>query len=119
MNCFKHQQEAAIGSCKVCQKGLCAICATDLEHSLACKDNHESDAEALNDLIFNNIKSQKENSNIISKESIVNPLFYFVLGIIFIFYKELSFEMVTGSVFIIFSVIYYFIRNPKLGKSET
>jgi len=47
MNCFNHPSIPAIGMCKHCNKGLCADCASDLGHGLACRDKHEQEVEGI------------------------------------------------------------------------
>ena len=56
MRCFYHQDKDAVGSCESCGKGLCAECAADLGKGLACRGRCEADAEALIELIDNNIQ---------------------------------------------------------------
>ena len=43
MNCFTHTDQASIGSCKSCGKGICSSCVSDTKYGLACKDNCELD----------------------------------------------------------------------------
>jgi tetratricopeptide (TPR) repeat protein len=47
MHCFVHTDRDPVGICKSCYKGLCAECAADLHHSLACKGTHEEAVERL------------------------------------------------------------------------
>jgi len=51
MNCYRHQDSTAVGSCKACMKGLCDECAVDMENGLACKDVCESEVLALNQML--------------------------------------------------------------------
>jgi hypothetical protein len=55
MNCFYHREAVAIGTCKSCGKGLCFACAVELNKGLACKERCEKDAQAVIDLIENNV----------------------------------------------------------------
>ena len=59
MQCFNHSDRNAVGLCKVCSKGLCHDCVTDLGHGLACKDKHEAEAEGINMIITKNAKMYK------------------------------------------------------------
>lgn len=47
MKCYHHPGLEAVGICKFCSKGLCAGCAADLGHGLACKGEHEGEVTAL------------------------------------------------------------------------
>lgn len=58
MRCFYHPDVESIGTCKVCQKGLCLACAADLDHSIACKGKHEEQAQAIQALILRNARVQ-------------------------------------------------------------
>src|SRR5262245_36948140 len=40
MRCFNHNDRESVGTCKSCSKGLCAECAVDLGHGLACRGEH-------------------------------------------------------------------------------
>ena len=81
MRCFRHFESYAIGSCKVCNKGLCIDCAADLGHALACKGVHEEAAA-------NYKKLQNAQSRAIFSTPWLNYLFPSVLlflGMLFIF----------------------------------
>lgn len=62
MQCFSHPDRAAVGLCKACSKGLCAECAADLGHGLACKGTHEAAVEQLHNLVERNSRIAKVNS---------------------------------------------------------
>lgn len=55
MNCFYHPDRPAIGLCKHCQRGLCPDCAVLVDDSLACKDRHEKEVHALNQMAERNL----------------------------------------------------------------
>ena len=55
MNCYYHPTQPAIGTCKHCQRGLCADSAALVDDSLACKDRHEKEVHALNVMIKRNL----------------------------------------------------------------
>lgn len=50
MNCFTHSENAAVGICAACGKGVCADCATDMKRGLACKDQCEPEVRRLLDV---------------------------------------------------------------------
>ncbi len=41
MRCYNHPDQAAVGLCGYCQRGLCGECATLVDDVLACKNHHE------------------------------------------------------------------------------
>lgn len=47
MECFYHPGAAAVGSCRSCFKGLCRVCAVELDAALACRDRCEERAAAV------------------------------------------------------------------------
>ncbi len=51
MKCFRHPGIDALGMCKACFKGLCAMCAVDVGNGIACKNSCESTVKALNTLV--------------------------------------------------------------------
>jgi sulfite exporter TauE/SafE len=48
VNCFYHPERSAVGVCKHCGRGLCAVCAALVDDTLACKDRHEAQVKELN-----------------------------------------------------------------------
>lgn len=57
MKCFYHNDKDAVGTCKSCNKGLCADCAADPGTGLACKGSCEDKVKAINELMENNMKA--------------------------------------------------------------
>jgi sulfite exporter TauE/SafE len=55
MNCYYHHDRSAIGICKHCQRGLCPDCAALVNDSLACKDRHEENVRAVNQMLERNL----------------------------------------------------------------
>jgi len=41
MRCFYHNDHEAVGTCRLCSKGLCPECLTDLDVAIGCKGRHE------------------------------------------------------------------------------
>ena len=77
MNCYYHPDKPAIGLCKHCQRGLCSDCAALVDDSLACKDRHEEQARALEEMTKQNIlKSKRTRSDYLR-----NTIFYGIFGI--------------------------------------
>ena len=119
MNCFNHPGTPAIGTCKACSKGLCKECATDLGHGLACKDTHEGEVNDLNMIISKNVKV----FSAAPKNTLLAPLFYLFMGLVFAGFGYTSKGGVTdlpfilGIGFIVFGVV-VFVRNRALfGKN--
>lgn len=48
MNCYKHNDNSAIGICKYCMKGLCTECAVEIGNTLSCKNSCENQVEKIN-----------------------------------------------------------------------
>src|SRR5688572_11582651 len=47
MRCFYHHDRDAVGTCRVCSKGMCVDCAVDLGVALGCKGRHEGLARGI------------------------------------------------------------------------
>ena len=109
MKCFNHRDADAIGICKACQKALCAECANDLDHGLACKDKHETEVEALNTIVSRATRAHSS----APKGIVIGPLFYATMGIIFTVTGFLEtgdiryFMSVFGIAFIILALVVY------------
>lgn len=80
MNCYNHNDKSAVGICRVCCRGVCSGCSTDLGHSLACRDQHEEEAQAMHALNQRSTKLLKATR----KAVYVAPLFYGVCGAAFL-----------------------------------
>lgn len=55
MNCYYHPSQPAVGICKHCQRGVCVDCAALADDSIACKDRHEEEVHALNQMMERNL----------------------------------------------------------------
>ena len=112
MNCFNHPNIVAIGLCKACSKALCQECAIDLDHGLACKNKHESDVEDLKLIIEKSTRIYKE----APKNTLIAPIFYLFMGLVFSGFGYFSkggmtdLPFILGMGFIVFGVVVY-IRN--------
>lgn len=79
MNCYYHPNIPASGLCKHCQRGLCTECSALVDDSLACKDRHEEQVSALEELAKQNIiKSKRAGSDYVR-----NTIFYGIVGVLF------------------------------------
>jgi sulfite exporter TauE/SafE len=77
--CFYHPDKPAIGLCKHCQRGLCSDCAELVNDSLACKNRHEEQVHALEEMTKQNIlKSKRTRSDYLR-----NTIFYGTVGMLF------------------------------------
>ena len=119
MNCFTHQDRAAVGICKACAKGLCAECAADLGHGLACKGQHEAEVEALDSIV-------KRNANMLTtsgKSLLIAPALYSFMGALFLLiglfrsYNIEWFSVIMGGGFMVFGVI-TFVNNRALWRNS-
>lgn len=121
MKCFNHHELDAVGLCKHCQRALCEQCVTDLGHGLACKNRHEDDVEAINNLIENNKKTYEAQP----KGSLIMPIFYVFMGLVFVYfaYKDGrgigSMPFIMGAGFILFGIAIFAYNQLYLGKIRT
>lgn len=56
MNCFEHQDKAAVGICKICGKGVCQACAKPAGLGIYCSDacaSYGANVESANKRTFN------------------------------------------------------------------
>ena len=121
MNCFYHTDVKAVGICKACNKGICADCCTDLDHGLACKNKHEEMVETYNSIIQGNAKVYKNAGT----NTVIAPVFYLFMGIVFAVYgftsktgiKGLPFILGVG--FIIFAIVVFIRNRATFNANET
>lgn len=119
MNCFNHQSTVSIGACKVCGKGLCPECLTDLGHGIACKNKHEEDAEDYKFIMDKSIKIYRK----APKNNLIAPVFYLFMGLVFAGFGYFSkggmtdLPFVLGIGFIIFGLV-TFVANKAIFKKE-
>lgn len=117
MNCFNHVDKNAVGICKHCNKGLCTECAIDLGHGIACLNKHEVEVENLNMIIRKNTKVYAT----ASKSTLIGPVFYLFMGLVFAGFGYFSrggvtdLPFVLGVGFIVFGAV-LFIHNRKIFK---
>lgn len=107
MKCFRHAELEAVGTCKVCSKGLCPDCAADLGHSIACRGSCEAAAGRLEAIIQQSTvtaRSQKRNRYLA-------PTFLAVMGLTFLAFglkdgPDLNLGTALGSGFLVYAVIH-------------
>lgn len=120
MICFNHSENEAVGICKSCQRGLCAECATDLGHGLACKGRHEEAVNTLEKIINQSAKIY----SITPKTRNATPIFYIFMGVVFAGFGLLNgrgltdFTVILGAGFIVFG-IYIAIYNKKAYEDKS
>ena len=119
MNCFQHQSVTSVGACKHCGKGLCAECAVDLGHGLACR-GHEQEAENLCAMVATARATQSTNT----RYKYLSPAFFFVFGSLFLAFGLLnlgrasSLMLVLGSAFLASSLVLVFVVRGASSKSS-
>jgi ABC-type multidrug transport system fused ATPase/permease subunit len=109
MHCFYHQDTEAVGSCKVCAKGLCAACAADLGLGLACRNQHEARAAAVEQLTTDALQVQTTAGG---GAKYVGSAFMGFLGVILVGYgyhwgKGDRLLLVLGVGFIVYSLVLF------------
>ena len=118
MKCFTHQAKDAVGICKACNKGICAECAADLGHSLACKSSCVEQAHLMDSTSkqrLSALKSSKRYQNL-------TPAFMVVMGLLLAYfgkyrYPRSEFTLTMGFGLLVFAGIYYFVMR-KWNKLE-
>ena len=79
MICYYHPDKPAVGICRHYQRGLCSDCATVVNDVIACKDRHEAQVHALEEMTEQNIlKSKRTRSDYLR-----NTVFYGTVGLLF------------------------------------
>ena len=79
MVCYYHPDKPAVGICKHCQRGLCSDCTTVVNDVIACKDRHEAQVHALEEMTrLNFLKSKRTKSDYLR-----NTVFYGTVGLLF------------------------------------
>jgi hypothetical protein len=77
--CYYHSDKPAVGLCKYCQRGLCSACAAPAGDSLACRNLHEDQVRALEELTKRNILQSRR----VGSDYMRNTIFYGLVGILF------------------------------------
>lgn len=80
MVCYYHPDKSAVGLCKYCQRGLCSDCAAHAGDSLACRNLHEEQVQAMEVLLQRNILQAKR----IGSDYVRNTIFYGLVGTLFV-----------------------------------
>ena len=132
MRCFYHQDREAIGSCKSCGKGLCPECAVDLGKGLACRGRCEADAQAVIQLIEQNVRHMEVVERALQgRRSVLQQntstryatgLFLAVAGAIFSIFgaadlENFAFAFALGIACLIFG-IYWIILGRRFAKDK-
>lgn len=120
MNCFNHNHNSAIGVCRVCFRGLCSECATDLGHSISCKGDHEGMAAAINALQLRSTKMVK----VTRKSMFLGPIFFGICGLVFLIdglkqHDPSNFASYLGSVFVVFALAVLLVNLRAYGGGES
>jgi hypothetical protein len=103
MICFYHNDMAAVGVCKSCNRGLCADCAADEGSGLACKGRCEERVKQTTAMVDTSLKNYQSNQRMVSR-AWVNSLLFASVFIGFGLYtsiQELKFFMfAAGAVYV-------------------
>ena len=118
MVCFYHPDKPAVGICKHCQRGLCVDCAIEIDDVLACKDRHEEQVRALEQLTARNLFQSKR----VASAYIRNAIFYGLVGLLFAGFglMQLRFLGLQAVFFILIGVflLYASIANYLEGRKQ-
>ena len=111
MKCFYHHERDAIGTCKSCQRGLCAECAVEFPQGLACRSRCEEDVKGIIRMIQNSISVSPTASSLVRasrRTGVISAMFYMVIGALFAGWgvrEHLSLIIALGAAFIGFGII--------------
>lgn len=117
MNCFNHNETAAVGICKHCNKGICPDCLKDTGDGIACKGHCFDEVKMINDLINHNKKVAKGTTS----NWMTSGLLYLFLGLIFLlttvlYHRKIDpFLSAIGTLSIIYG-IYAMIKSKSYKK---
>ena len=79
MRCFYHPRRNALGICSHCQRGLCSECLALVDDRLACKNRHEAQVLAINQVLRRDmVQSQRMGAGYVR-----NAIFYGLAGALF------------------------------------
>lgn len=113
MNCYYHQNDAAVGTCNYCQKALCSACVKDLGFGIAC-EAHVQDLTKKNAQEAKIREQQARITNLYSgKAKYISPAFIGGLGIFNIIWylillqrgQSASLLLTLGIIFIIYAIV--------------
>jgi len=121
MNCYYHPAQPAVGICKHCQRGICTDCAVLVDDSLACKDRHEKEVHALNQMTERNLLASARTGVNYRR----NAWFYLFTGLAFaVFgYMQIRFMGVQGifllliGAFLIYAGVANFVESRKFKEN--
>ena len=85
MQCYHHPQQAAVGVCKNCSKGICLECAVDEGYGLACRQSCTSEVKALWQIIQRNKDVYQKTAAVYLRGAIL----YALMALIFAFFPYL------------------------------
>ena len=118
MKCFHHHDVDAVGVCKLCTKGICPACATDLGYALACKDSHEATVREHYEYSTTIMNRNKKALEMQPKTQRVTNFFTLMIGVIFFafgLWRYSPFSLIFGAAFILYW-LYVTFYNARLTK---
>jgi hypothetical protein len=125
MHCYYHDDQAAVGVCKSCGKGLCRECAVDLTKGLACRGHCEADVQGMIQLIDRNIRLSATASRTVQQGRGIRigaGIFHILIGGLFFIFGIRDFERLPLIVFLgaglIAYGIYWLLLAGGLGKNK-
>jgi hypothetical protein len=79
MQCFYHPGRPALGLCTHCQRGICSECLSLVDDRLACRERHEEQVRASNQVLMRNmVQARRMGSGYVR-----NAIFYGLAGALF------------------------------------
>lgn len=108
MKCFSHPASDAVAGCKHCCKGVCAACAIDTSHGVACSEACSTHVLQLASLMKSTTVASNINKGM---AAFLWPAFLGALGLAFVAEALLSgrpranFGIIMGSLFVFFGIV--------------
>ncbi|NCD70691.1 B-box zinc finger protein [Mucilaginibacter agri] len=118
MHCYTHPNQQANAICKNCNKGVCPLCAIELEDGIACSEHCAEKVKMINGMINRNQSIQGKTKGAYYRAAFI----YGALGCLFFatafMYSDLKFYgFAAGSIFIIGAVL-TIISGRKMSRSN-
>lgn len=108
MQCFVHHEQAAIGICRHCNRGLCTACAREIDGCLACAGNSScGDIVARTNATIRSSLAANEVNRGMGRYFL--SLFFGAMGLLFTgfgLYDESRFALIMGVMFLVFAAIH-------------
>jgi hypothetical protein len=121
MNCYRHRDQLAVGTCKGCSKGLCTACSIDTGHALVCAEGTcQAEVRALQ----SQVTALRADRTAGLLSLYLQPIALLVFGVAIIWAtassrNPSSFSMAVGLTSVALSGLYFWVAYRRQRKSKT